>query len=315
MKQIHHATPSPLLPRPRTVLRACPVGECVAMLIAVQAFLSSAVWIAVTPRSLAAWLILPASLWIMLRSAGFGSGRIVTSLGTVLILVLAFIAASNVGPSLPVWLIAGPFSPWAIAAVLSGVLIVDLCDIPWSRGRSPREMADCARRFLSRNWGWGLGALFAVYMVVIPGVHAILELFQEPESGSIVLEDMSFAEAVLLRTTEVFTAVWFFVFGAAVGSFLNVVVYRTPRGDSLIRRASACPKCHSPIAGRDNIPILGWMWLKGRCRSCQLPISIRYPLVETVTGLLFLVCFFAELLSGGSTSPSERRMPTQAWFG
>ncbi len=77
------------------------------------------------------------------------------------------------------------------------------------------------------------------------------------------------------------------VFGAVVGSFLNVCIYRIPLEKSVIRPRSACPKCGAPIAGYDNIPILSWFLLRGRCRHCQAPIAARYPLVEALTALLF----------------------------
>jgi leader peptidase (prepilin peptidase) / N-methyltransferase len=74
--------------------------------------------------------------------------------------------------------------------------------------------------------------------------------------------------------------------GAIFGSFLNVVAYRLPRGESLSRPRSRCPQCQTPIKPYDNVPVLSWLALRGRCRSCRAPISARYPLVEAMTGLL-----------------------------
>jgi leader peptidase (prepilin peptidase) / N-methyltransferase len=76
------------------------------------------------------------------------------------------------------------------------------------------------------------------------------------------------------------------VVGAIFGSFLNVVAYRLPRGESLARPRSRCPQCQTPIRPYDNVPVLSWLALRGRCRSCRAPISARYPLVEAMTGLL-----------------------------
>ena len=76
------------------------------------------------------------------------------------------------------------------------------------------------------------------------------------------------------------------VVGAVFGSFLNVVAYRLPRGESLSRPRSRCPQCQTQIKAYDNVPVLSWLALRGRCRSCRTPISARYPLVEAVTGLL-----------------------------
>ncbi|MDP9101783.1 MAG: prepilin peptidase, partial [Actinomycetota bacterium] len=78
------------------------------------------------------------------------------------------------------------------------------------------------------------------------------------------------------------------VLGLAIGSFLNVVVWRVPRGESVVRPPSACPGCGKPIRSRDNVPVLGWLVLRGRCRDCSMPISVRYPLVEAATALLFV---------------------------
>ncbi len=80
--------------------------------------------------------------------------------------------------------------------------------------------------------------------------------------------------------------VYAFLWGAAWGSFLNVVIWRLPRGMSLSRPASHCPECQTPIRWYDNVPIFGWLWLRGRCRACSTSISSRYPLVEALVALL-----------------------------
>ena len=79
-----------------------------------------------------------------------------------------------------------------------------------------------------------------------------------------------------------------FVIGLCVGSFLNVVIYRVPRRESVVRPRSHCPACEAPIADRDNIPVVSWILLRGRCRSCGARISVRYPLVELGTAVLFV---------------------------
>jgi leader peptidase (prepilin peptidase)/N-methyltransferase len=75
-------------------------------------------------------------------------------------------------------------------------------------------------------------------------------------------------------------------FGATIGSFLNVVAYRLPRSESLVHPGSHCPGCGTAIKAYDNVPVLGWLWLRGRCRSCRKPISPRYPVIEATTGAL-----------------------------
>lgn len=83
-------------------------------------------------------------------------------------------------------------------------------------------------------------------------------------------------------------------FGGAVGSFLNVVIYRLPNGLSLISPPSHCPVCKTAICWYDNVPVFGWIMLRGRCRNCRCPISIRYPLVEAVTAAMFAALALVE---------------------
>ncbi|MBI5699784.1 prepilin peptidase [Candidatus Saganbacteria bacterium] len=83
--------------------------------------------------------------------------------------------------------------------------------------------------------------------------------------------------------------IFVFVFGAIIGSFLNVCIYRLPRNQSIIFPASHCPNCDHPIAWYDNIPILSYLLLRGKCRSCKQSISLRYPLIELLNGILYLM--------------------------
>ena len=80
----------------------------------------------------------------------------------------------------------------------------------------------------------------------------------------------------------------FFLFGIVIGSFLNVCITRIPEEKSIISPASRCPKCEAPIKPYDNVPVFGWLWLRGKCRACGQAISPMYPLVELITGLLFV---------------------------
>ena len=82
-----------------------------------------------------------------------------------------------------------------------------------------------------------------------------------------------------------------FALGLIFGSFLNVCIYRMPRGLSVVSPRSACPNCGKQIAAYDNVPVLSWLWLRGRCRHCDTRITPRYMIVELLTGLLFLACF------------------------
>lgn len=79
-----------------------------------------------------------------------------------------------------------------------------------------------------------------------------------------------------------------FIFGLMMGSFANVVIARVPEGRSIVRPGSACPACGTPIRPRDNIPVVSWVLLRGRCRSCAEPIAARYPLVEVTVGVVMV---------------------------
>jgi len=103
------------------------------------------------------------------------------------------------------------------------------------------------------------------------------------------LASLPVAEAVVLA--------FCFAFGAGIGSFLNVVVYRAPRGESLVFGGSHCPRCGAAIRSRDNVPVLGWVLLRGRCRDCSEPIAVRYPVVEAIAGVLVTAVAASELLT------------------
>ncbi|HXM44201.1 MAG TPA: prepilin peptidase, partial [Bryobacteraceae bacterium] len=112
------------------------------------------------------------------------------------------------------------------------------------------------------------------------------------------------------------------LFGLVIGSFLNVCVYRLPQDLSVVRPRSYCPACSYPIAWYDNIPLLSYALLRGRCRHCKAPISVRYPVVELMTGGLFFVfvwrlgagvpavkfCLLSALLVGLTFSDLEARI-------
>jgi len=100
------------------------------------------------------------------------------------------------------------------------------------------------------------------------------------------------------------TALWLGLVGACIGSFLNVVAYRTPRGMSVVWKPSHCPKCGHDIRARDNLPVLGWLLLRGRCRDCGAAISPRYAVVEAAMGAAFFILAYVELFSGGANIPN-----------
>jgi leader peptidase (prepilin peptidase)/N-methyltransferase len=102
---------------------------------------------------------------------------------------------------------------------------------------------------------------------------------------------------------DLVTALWLGFVGACIGSFLNVVAYRLPRGMSIVWKPSHCPKCGHDIRARDNVPVLGWLLLRGRCRDCGEPISARYAIVEATMGSAFFLLAYVELFSGAANVP------------
>ena len=105
------------------------------------------------------------------------------------------------------------------------------------------------------------------------------------------------------ETIDLLTALWLGFVGACVGSFLNVVAYRIPLGMSVVWRPSHCPNCKHPIRVRDNVPVLGWLFLGGKCRDCGELISPRYAIVEAIMGGVFFVMAYVELFTAGANLP------------
>ncbi len=92
--------------------------------------------------------------------------------------------------------------------------------------------------------------------------------------------------------TNLFIAIVIFIFGLMIGSFLNVVIYRIPKGESIVFPASKCQSCSTPLKWYHNIPLFSWIFLGGKCAFCKTAIAKQYPIVEFLTGLLFLALYF-----------------------
>ena len=111
-----------------------------------------------------------------------------------------------------------------------------------------------------------------------------------------------FDDLIVFRCVDVLIASWFFFIGSSIGSFLNVVAWRMPRGVSVNGR-SHCPRCNQTLSWKDNWPVFGWLALGGRCRTCRMSISPRYPIVELAVGLTILFVGWREFYGCGSTLP------------
>ena len=156
---------------------------------------------------------------------------------------------------------------------------------------------------------YGLIILFAgtavvvfAFCVVLPVVNFDWPTAETPAAAK-AIRWLQLKHIFWQSLSKALSALWVFLLGACVGSFLNVVVYRVPRKQSVVSHASYCPSCGEGIRFTDNIPLIGWLRLKGACRNCQLPISSRYPIVEFTMGLVFLFLYFIELTSAGANIP------------
>lgn len=151
------------------------------------------------------------------------------------------------------------------------------------------------------NWPF-LGSIVAACALIVVYISVQTLLGVASHSGHSHSRNWQLALVASLMDATI--AVWFFAVGASIGSFLNVVAYRLPIGRG-VGGHSSCPFCRTPIAGTDNIPVFAWIRLRGRCRSCRLPISAQYPLVEFAVGVLFLIVYLTEFRSSGSNLPDD----------
>lgn len=119
---------------------------------------------------------------------------------------------------------------------------------------------------------------------------------------------LSFDNYLVPRSIDIFVFGWSAWVGASIGSFLNVVAYRVPRGLSVEGR-SHCPRCRQKLLARDNLPVFGWIFLGGRCRTCRLPISPRYPIVEAAVGLSVATVTFARIYGWSLPHSGNRVIP------
>jgi leader peptidase (prepilin peptidase) / N-methyltransferase len=145
-----------------------------------------------------------------------------------------------------------------------------------TRWRFPRSHAAARRRVRLTISLLTLAALAVAYIVG-------MATWQSAADRSVHYSDL-----LVPRTLDVLITFWLFYIGASIGSFLNVVAWRMPRGKSINGR-SHCPRCDTRLSWRDNWPVLGWIVLGGRCRVCRLPISPRYPIVEAAVGACVLL--------------------------
>ena len=147
--------------------------------------------------------------------------------------------------------------------------------------------------------------VFLFYVFLLPEIELSLFRFRNPQKKFLPPElEMKWASRTLLRTCEFLFVGWFFYFGASIGSFLNVVAWRVPEGRTIVFGGSKCIYCNTHLSFIDNTPILGWITLQGKCRTCKLPIASRYLWIEIAVGAVFMWLAMWQLVRGSSNLPN-----------
>lgn len=165
------------------------------------------------------------------------------------------------------------------------------------------------KRRLRTNWMLmalvvSLLVVFLFYVLVLPEFEILLFRLNNPTKRFLPPElQMKWASRTMLRSCEFLFIGWFFYFGASIGSFLNVVAWRVPEGRTIVFGGSKCPFCDTHLSFIDNTPILGWLYLQGKCRTCRLSIAPRYFLIEIAVGAAFMWLAIWQLLRGGANLP------------
>lgn len=283
-----------------TSLRCCLFGEYLSLLMLCHAVYGMVAWtLYARSNVIGALLMVISTGWIAFRSVGgFAGFRSSAGITAAIVLLLSGISISGVR-AVPDWLAKGPVAP--LAFVISGMIlvIVDILDV---RRRDHLALSASERRKSNgRLLRRVIAGLFLLWGFGVPAGTWIWQQARPP----VLLppEEMTFVEHVGFRCGEALVTACFFALGANVGSFLNVVVWRMPIGKSIVHGDSCCPGCGTRIRSRDNIPIFGWLNLGGKCRSCSMEISSRYPTVEFIVAVMFLLLYFCELISGGANLP------------
>lgn len=283
-----------------TVLRSTLLGEYASLLLMAHALFGAIWWAVALPKNPVALMMVVSGLWIAFRAVGGLAGDRWSAVVSVLMLIMTGVLAITGVSRVPEWMTGSIIAPLVWAIMLIVLLLVEFldCRIRSQAGltipeRRKQNGAVLKRAFVGVFLAWGLG---------VPMVKAIYRLNQ-PFAEEMAMERMNFIEEAGFRCGEAMVTACFFALGANIGSFLNVVVWRMPLGKSIVHGDSRCPVCSTKIASRDNIPIFGWLELGGQCRACNTEISARYPIVEAITGSMFLLFFFAELISGGANLP------------
>ena len=202
----------------------------------------------------------------------------------------------------------GQEQPQALADADS--IRTDVTNVGHDEAETQVERKSPRRKRRSRT-NWMLGTLFVslfvayvFYVIALPVIETGFFHLAYPKNKILPPQlEMKWANRILLRTCEFLFVGWFFYFGASIGSFLNVVASRVPEGRTIVFGGSKCPYCDTRLSFIDNTPILGWLTLQGKCRTCRLPIAPRYLMIEIAVGFVFMWLALWQLVRGGANLP------------
>ena len=276
-------------------------GQYFAMLLSMQAAFIAVARVMYSPDAVTRFTIMAAAIWAMARVVGVGYGWLVTPIITLASLALTLTVGNADAATAPDWVISGLFSSFMLSLILGVVFVFDILELAETRSQ---QLARIINRYGLRMLLYGCFGLIAIYALIVPVIQELIFLQQPPpEKPQLAMDRLTLFQNMLFKFVESFSGLIFMVLGTAVGSFMNVIIYRVPLGISVISQRSHCPGCGSGILPGDNLPLVGWLRLNGRCRNCDVKISARYPIVESIIGLTFLLLFFVELISGGTNLP------------
>jgi leader peptidase (prepilin peptidase) / N-methyltransferase len=179
-----------------------------------------------------------------------------------------------------------------------------------------KEYRRSKKRRIRTNWYlvWltlGLLAAWAICTFALPPLERAIRIATKPSRAKYEMT-LSFPMREVYQTFKFLICLWIFYIGASIGSFLNVVAGRVPASRGIVFGGSRCPFCETKLSFLENMPIFGWLYCKGRCRTCRLPIATRYLWMEVVVGTLFLAIAARQLFLGGGNLPG---ITVKAWTG
>jgi len=279
------------------------LSQLIHSLVFVVALTAGMCWLLTGQAHLGLSVLVATGALFLMMSLAVKKYSTLTSAFSIFLFGLSIYWKSQSEVAMPTWLDHGPFSLEVLFGASFASLFLCCVDNGWLT-----NLTRAVRKQIAERPAFCFLVAASLFIVGFTLVPVVIENWRKPEpptTGIQPLEEPSILEMFLLQLSQAVTTVGVFSVGASIGSFVNVLVYRIPQRRSVFTNRSACPQCRQPIHGYDNIPILGWLQLKGRCRSCEMRISPEYPIVEFIGGVLLVVLFFWQTLSGGWNIPER----------